>query len=103
MDRLVAIGAAAGALLTILGLTALLGRRMWKAWQRLDAFLSDWFGEPARPGRARVPSMPERVAQLEQRVGNVENQVTPNGGNTNRLGDRIVRVERALTNEATED
>lgn len=96
MDRLIAIGAGAGAVLAILGLAALVGRRLRKGWGRLDAFLEDWNGTPERPGRKRIPSMPERVAELEHGLAAVRAQVTPNGGNSKRLGDRMVRVERAL-------
>lgn len=96
MDRLIAAGAAAGAVLAIVGLAAVLGRRMRNGWRRLDAFLEDWNGVPARPGRRAVPSMPERVSQLEQGMSAIKSQVTPNGGNSRRLGDRIVRIEGAL-------
>lgn len=99
MDRLTAIGAACGALLAICGLAAFVGRRVRKTWQRVDALLEDWFGTPARPGRPRIPSMPERVAELEHGMADVRQQVTPNGGNSKRLGDRIVRVEKALGTE----
>lgn len=42
------------------------------------------------------PGVLKRLDVLEQAVADVQQQVTPNGGNTQRLGDRIVRIERYL-------
>lgn len=42
------------------------------------------------------PGIIRRLDVLEQAVSDVQKQVTPNGGNTQRLGDRIVRIERQL-------
>lgn len=95
MEAVLYAGAIAGALLAVGGLT----RAMWRAWSRVDAFLADWFGEPARPGHEAVPSMPERMTFVEKRLTDVERQVTPNGGNTNTLGDRVQRIEKHLTKE----
>lgn len=95
-ELIVAAGALCGAILAVAALIKFVGRPLWKGWRRIDAFLEDWNGTPARPGRSAVPSMPERVSGVEDRLTKVETQITPNGGNTARLGDRIVRVERAL-------
>lgn len=83
MNLILQLGALAVAL-TALGL---LMRAVYRAWKKVDAFLEDWNGEPARPGRAARPSMPARMAAVEK-------QVTPNGGNTPSLADRVVRLER---------
>lgn len=98
-ELVVAAGALCGAILTIAALVKFVGRPLWKGWRRIDAFLQDWNGEPARPGRAAVPSMPERVSGVESRLTKVETQVTPNGGNTTRLGDRVLRLEQHFGTE----
>lgn len=87
-----AIGAFAGALV---GLGAIV-RSTYRAWRKVDGFLSDWNGE-ARPGHPAIPSMPERVQTLEGKVESIQKQVTPNGGNTQSLGDRVVRIESHIT------
>ena len=50
-------------------------RGTYRMWKRLDAFLEDWNGEPARPGRDRSPSMPERMAGVEKRLIKLETAV----------------------------
>lgn len=85
-------GAAGGILMTLITL----GRMLLSFRGRVDAFLDDWNGESARPGNRGRPSMPERVSALEERLTAVERQVTPNGGNTATLADRVVRVERQV-------
>lgn len=87
---------AAGALSVALVAIAALLRAAWQIYRRFDAFFDDWFGQPARPGRAAVPGIAERVGSLEDDMAAVKRQVTPNGGTTTSLGDRAVRIERAL-------
>lgn len=56
------------------------------------AFLEDWQGEPARPGRERRPSVPERLA-------NVETHLDDTGGQMSGLAAGLVRLqERADLN-----
>lgn len=90
MDWLLIGGGAAGAFLAIYSAAKVVRG----AWLRVDAFLADWNGDPARPGWQGRQSMPERVSALEGRLAAVELQVTPNGGETATLADRVVRVER---------
>lgn len=87
---------AAGALAAALASIGVMLRVAWRIYRRFDAFFDDWFGQPARAGRAAVPGIPERVEHLEQAVAVVKGQVTPNGGNSRSLGDRAVRIEKAL-------
>jgi hypothetical protein len=47
-------------------------RAVWKAWRKVDAFLEDWNGEPARAGRQGRPGIPARVSGLEIRVDALE-------------------------------
>lgn len=44
----------------------------------------------------RVESVETNQTSVMDTLARLEKQVTPNGGNTNRLGDRIVKIERAL-------
>lgn len=91
-QAIIAAGAVAAALASI----AVMLRMAWRIYRRFDAFFDDWFGQPARAGRAAVPGIPERVVQLEQDLALVKGQVTPNGGRSASLGDRAVRIEQAL-------
>lgn len=91
---IIGLGGLCGAIITIAALVKFVGRPLWRGWQRVDAFLEDWNGTPARPGKAAVPSIPARVTDLEAGLADVQKQVTPNGGNTKRLGDRVVRLEQ---------
>lgn len=56
---------AAGGVAVALTALGVLVRSVYRAWKRIDAFLEDWAGEPARPGRDEVPAMPVRVKNLE--------------------------------------
>lgn len=98
-QSLLAVGALAGAATAIIALVVAIGRPIRRLWRRVDAFLSDWNGEPARPGRESIPSMPERMQSVETRLAKVEKQVTPNGGNTSSLGDRVARIGQRLGTE----
>lgn len=95
MQILLVVGGSATALIAVISLT----KMMWSMWRRVDSFLADWFGEPARPGWAARPSMPERVTALEADLAHVKEQVTPNGGHSALLADRIVRIEDKLSKD----
>lgn len=71
MNLVLQLGAIAVAVVAILALM----RSVYRAWKRIDAFLEDWNGEPARPGREKRPSMPERVARVEDRLTQVETAI----------------------------
>jgi hypothetical protein len=73
-------------------------RACYMAWRRIDGFLLDWNGD-TRDGHVPIPSMPQRVYSLETAVYQITHQITPNGGNTESLADRVVRIERTLTQE----
>lgn len=70
-DTIVALGA----ICTALAAAAVIARSVYRAWKRVDAFLEDWNGEPARAGRERRPSMPERVTRVEQRLTTLEGKI----------------------------
>lgn len=100
MDKIVAV---AGLIVIIGGAVAILVKLT--AWasrvaHRFQEFLDDWQGEPARPGiAARRPGVVERLSVIEHRLGGVESQLRPNGGET--LRDAIDRVESAVTPDGT--
>lgn len=64
-----------GAVCVALAAIGVLARGMYRGWKRVDAFLEDWNGEPARPGRAEVPAMPKRMKQVEERLTKLETAV----------------------------
>jgi hypothetical protein len=66
---------AIGGLCVALAAIAVALRAVYRAWKKVDAFLEDWNGEPARPGRAEVPAMPARVAKLETTVAAVDKRL----------------------------
>jgi hypothetical protein len=61
-----------GALCVALAAVAVVCRSVYRTLRRVDAFLEDWNGEPARAGREARPSMPERVTAVEKRLTKVE-------------------------------
>lgn len=71
MDVVLQLGAVAVAIVAIIALLAC----VYRAWRKVDAFLEDWNGEPARAGRDGRPSMPERMAGVEKRLTQVESAV----------------------------
>jgi hypothetical protein len=54
---------------------------------QLDKFLRDWSGEPAEPGRDRVPGVMERL-------NNIDGELKHNGGST--MKDAVKRIEAKL-------
>ncbi|WP_020385877.1 hypothetical protein [Kribbella catacumbae] len=71
IEWVVTIGAVCAALIPV----TLVARGIYRAWKRVDAFLEDWNGEPARPGRAEVPAMPKRMQLVEDRLTKLEEAV----------------------------
>jgi predicted acylesterase/phospholipase RssA len=67
-ETILSIGAICAAIAAI----GLVARGIYRFLRRVDAFLTDWNGEPARPGREARPSMPERVARVETRLTQLE-------------------------------
>ncbi|MCT2277983.1 hypothetical protein O7630_34695 [Micromonospora sp. WMMD718] len=82
-----AAGVILGVVLTALTLAAVIGRPLRRLARQNDEFREDWYGVPARPGRAAVPGVPERLALIEK-------ELKPNSGST--LRDAIGRVETRL-------
>lgn len=87
LQTLVAAGAVAGAVLSIVALAVLVGRPLRRLLQQNEQFREDWYGEPARPGRDAVPGVPARLKAIEK-------ELKPNGGSSMR--DAIGRVEQRL-------
>lgn len=86
MEYLLYTGAGATALIAV----STVVRGAYRVWRRVDEFLRGWAGD------GQTPSMPERVSALEVKVHSIKEQVTPNGGTTAALGDRVVRIEKHL-------
>ena len=80
MNLVLQLGALAVALVAV----GAFFRAVFRAWKKVDAFLEDWNGEPARAGREPRPSMPARMAHVELELGQVK--------------DRLKRVETAINN-----
>ena len=82
---IIGAGAVVGALLGLWKLAA----AGWRLARRVGHFLDDWGGEPPRPGHPARPGAMERLADLDQRVGGVEEQIA-------RVDGRVARVEHEL-------
>jgi len=98
MSAVQLVVAAGGVCTALIGIGAFIrwvARPVWKVVKAIVAFLEDWNGEPARPGREARPGAMERLASVER-------QVTPNGGNTKTLADRVVRLEQHFGTEPEE-
>nr|MDT0658018.1 hypothetical protein [Micromonospora sp. DSM 115978] len=75
--------------------------RTVRKWARLA---DDLLGEPARPGHAAVPGLMERVASMDDRLGEVERlvgrELRPNGGSS--IKDQMTRVADAVTPDSAD-
>lgn len=92
----------AGGLVLLAGALGVLvkgGRWVARIWVKIERFLDDWNGEPARPGRDAVPGMMERVVTLEKLSRQVVHEVTPNSGSS--MKDALKRVEDNLGTRET--
>lgn len=94
MDQVQTWGAVATALIAVGTVVIFGGRWAFRTLRRIDVFLDDWYGEPARPGQPARPGVPERLEAIENRVGRVETQLRPNGGST--LRDAVARIEETV-------
>jgi len=61
--------------------------RVHLVMDNMDAFMRDWAGEPAAPGRSAVPGVMERLNRIE-------GEVKRNGGAS--MKDALNRVEKNL-------
>ena len=60
-----AAGVVLGVILTALTLAVLVGKPLRRLARQNDEFREDWYGTAARPGRERVPGVPERLSNIE--------------------------------------
>lgn len=65
--------------------------------QRVGRLVDAFFGAPATEDTPARPGIVARVDALHAAVERVRTEVTPNGGTTSSLGDRVTRIERMLT------
>lgn len=98
VDPVVQAAAAVVTLGTAVGVTVAGGRWCRARWRRVSDFLDDWNGEPARPGFAGRPGVPERLATVEAtmtataaEVATIRAEVTPNGGGS--MKDAVGRID----------
>lgn len=98
MSTIQVVLAALGSLVVIVG--AVVGAVRWalaksvKNLKRADDFLTDWYGEEARPGVARRPGVMERLANQDVVLDKIQNELTTNGGAS--LKDRVVSMDGRL-------
>lgn len=90
MDPLLQLGALAGALTAIVTAIYFGGRWMLRTMRKLNDFLEDWGGEPARSG------VPARLGVMD-RLARIEAQLRPNGGST--LRDAVTRIEQSVSGD----
>ena len=83
---------------SVLAVLATLHRFLRPHLLRLSHFYDDWFGAPARPGKAEVLGFPDRMTQMEDWVRSVSeslacenllNEIKELGKRINRLGTRF--------------
>lgn len=74
LEQWAGAGLVLGVLATALTLAAFVGRPLRQLAKQNDEFRQDWYGLAARPGRAAVPGVPERLARLEATTNNRDGQ-----------------------------
>lgn len=96
VDVFVVAGVVAGGL-GLLGVIGKAIRWMLKTIKRVQNFLDDWNGEPARPGVEARPGFPDRLAALEVEVATIR-RIVSNGLSSNvaDIQARVTRVEERL-------
>jgi hypothetical protein len=78
-----------------------LARSAARTGRRVDRFMDDYYGEPARPGVPARPGLMERVGGIEDRLGRVEHELHPNDGAS--LRDAVDRTNRRLARLCPDD
>lgn len=63
----------------------------------LQNFLSDWNGEPERPGVDRRLGVMERFEVIERTLAGITHEVKPNDGGS--MHDKINRIETQVTGD----
>jgi len=83
-------------------------RKAWPFIKKATNFLDDVGGEPARPGVPERPGMMERIGNIEEqldlveeKVDQVHNETSPNGGGS--MKDTVGRVEKKLTDHINKE
>lgn len=69
-------------------------RGMVRLAGRVDDFMDDWAGEPARAGVPGRPGVMERVSAIEERLQRVEHELYPNSGGS--LRDAVDQANERL-------
>ena len=78
------MGIVAGAFISIGVLLSPLYKKIKRFMQWMERFMRDWEGEPAEPGRDRVPGVMERLNSMD-------GELSQNGGHTT-VKDRVDRL-----------
>jgi hypothetical protein len=78
------MGIVAGAFISIGVLLSPLYKKTRRFMQWMERFMRDWEGEPAEPGRDRVPGVMERLNSMD-------GELSQNGGHTT-VKDRVDRL-----------
>lgn len=73
-----------GVILSVITLVVTIGRPLRRLARQNDEFREDWYGVPARPGRAAIPGVPERLSRIEKELSTAATQ------------EAIVRLETRL-------
>jgi hypothetical protein len=97
---------AAAAAITALGVLWTATRPVRRLAAAVRAFLEDWNGEPARPGRAATDPFPERLARIELQLVDVPAltagveqlsvQLSSTGARVASLDDRLGLIDRRV-------
>ncbi|MEZ7005810.1 hypothetical protein [Streptomyces sp. AD55] len=69
--------------------------------RRVEQFMDDWAGQPARAGVPVRPGVMERMAGMEERLGRVEHELYPNTGHS--LRDAVDLANHRLARLCPDD
>lgn len=81
---IIALGGACG---VIWKLVSPIARKFKVVWAGFEAFIRDWAGEEATPGRGAVPGVMERLNKID-------GELKHNGGSS--MKDSLKRIEQTL-------
>ncbi|GAA2948038.1 hypothetical protein ACFPN0_15370 [Kitasatospora cinereorecta] len=94
LDTFLAWGGAFMLISAVVGLLWRLIRAACHTAARMNQFMDDWYGEPARPGMEERPGLMQRVMVIEGRLMRVEHELYPNSGGS--LRDAVDQANRRL-------